>query len=357
MAQRVLADTVFSSGRKNLYLSRPIAGDDGSLYLSMGTLAYFASGTCNRVPTVIKLDSMLNVDWSYQYPMSSFNGVGGLTELGNGDLALFGTYGNNYPYCTYFKNYLERIDTAGNIVFARGYQHTFPAEHSTGAPLERSDGTFVVPRVFMDTVLGHNVPYLDRLDADGDVLASQGFDMPWANSINGILQLARTAGGAIAACRLNKRDSILFAMIDTTLITSCYSVPNATIDTSVMVSRTAFVPGYRSYPFAFSDTTYAPFQSVPVSTITGCDFPTSVDRRIDEHQVTIFPNPSHGEVHITASRPITDLIITDALGRIVHRSAPYRGGVSVDMPTAGMYFIHLSDGERECVRMVVVEDR
>ena len=52
--------------------------------------------------------------------MSSFSGTGGLARFGNGDLALYGTYGNNFPYCTYFKNYLERIDTAGNVVTPAG---------------------------------------------------------------------------------------------------------------------------------------------------------------------------------------------------------------------------------------------
>ncbi|MBK6777954.1 MAG: hypothetical protein IPG74_19685 [Flavobacteriales bacterium] len=125
VAQQVLADTVFACTARTS-ISPPVAGDDGALYLAVNALAYSASGTCNRVPTIIKLDTALQVQWSYQYPVSSFSGTGGVARFGNGDLALYGTYGNNFPYCTYFKNYLERIDTAGNVVFAKGYLHSFP---------------------------------------------------------------------------------------------------------------------------------------------------------------------------------------------------------------------------------------
>jgi hypothetical protein len=355
VAQQVLADTVFSSGRKNLYLSRPVAGDDGSLYLSMGTLAYWASGTCNRVPTIVKLDTALNVDWSYQYPVSSLSGVSGLTRLANGDLALFGGYGTNYPYCTYFKNYLERIDTAGSVLFAKGYLHPFPAAHSTATPVERLDGTLVVPRSFMDTVLGRYVPFFDLLDADGELLATRGFDRPFANNFDGIFQLANADGGAIAACRLNRRDSILFTRFDTTLITPCHSVPSTAMDTSLTVNRTAFMPAYRAYPFVFIDTTYAPFDPVPVSAIDGCDFTTAIELDYVEPLV-IYPNPSSGVVNISAPWPIAELTITDAVGRLIHRSKPGVGPVAVMLPASGLYVIRSRDAQGRIVTRRLVKE-
>jgi hypothetical protein len=162
------------------------------------------------------------------YPVNIFNNVSGLGMLRDGNLIYTGTYGNNYPYCTYFKNFLQKIDTDGNVVWARSYRHPDPAGHGSFPAFELADSTLLVSRVYQDSLGAPSWPYIDHLYADGTVIGSKGFAHPYGHN-NYALMLADAGDDTIGVFRLNNWDTLLFTTIDTSLTTWCYSVPNTTI--------------------------------------------------------------------------------------------------------------------------------
>ena len=350
----ILADTLYSSSRYNLYQPTLAFDEDGSLYLSLNMLQYWAAGTCNRQPTVLKLNADLDLMWAYRYPVNIFNSVAGLTMLHDGNLALSGSYGNNYPYCTYFRNYMQKIDTAGNVLWAKSYQHPDPAGHGTFPALELADSTLLFSRTVQDTLGAPVWPFIDHLDANGAVIGSKGFAHPYGR-FNYALMLADAGDGTLGVCRMNNWDTVLFTTIDTSLTTYCYSVPNTTIDSAISIARQLFSPAYLSYAFTFSDTLYPPFQPVPFASQPDCGLITGVEE-MNGAGTTVFPNPSAGQVTIAHGVTILELVVTDALGRIVHRSAPRSNSASVELPIAGLYLFRIMDGHRETTtRKVIVE--
>ncbi|MBK9193579.1 MAG: hypothetical protein IPO17_01035 [Flavobacteriales bacterium] len=132
-------------------------------------------------------------------------------------------------------------------------------------------------------------------------------------------------------------------------------MPVSTVDTTLVVTPTPFVPAYRSYPFVFVDTTYASFQSTPVSAIDGCDLSTgsvpSSDETLVIHLILL-----SGVVNIHAPWPIEELSITDAVGRVVHRSKPGVGQVAITLLASGLHVLRATDAHGRIVTRRLVKE-
>lgn len=294
---RILADTTYSSSRYNLYQPTLSKSADGNLYMSSSLLQYWAAGTCNRQPGIIKLDTALNLLWSKIYVVNIFNGVSGLKMLDDGNLALYGDYGNHYPFCNYFHPYLQKIDTAGNIIFAKEYHHPFPANHGTGTSMiEMEDHSMIFTRVFEDTVLNRYVPYLDHINPDGSVRNSKACDFPYTASYYS-MSIAEEVNGQIPLSRMNSRDSLLFLSVDTSLTAYCGTVPNVTEEANVVITQANLPLTYLNYTFVFVDTAYAPFQSVPVTASPACNT-TFISSQENEDNLFVYPNPAENELGV-----------------------------------------------------------
>ena len=352
----ILADTTHTSFQYNLYQPMLAPDSDGSLYVGLSMLPDALSGTCNRQPTLVKLNADLDVLWGFRYPPSSYNGLRGVSRLLTGDLALYGDFGTTVGSCNNFHHFLQVIDTTGTVNFAREYHHAAPLSHGTGKPLLLPDSTLLFAQVTSTAFPFVSTRSLHHVDAQGNTIASKVMSAAAANYAASLVSLSTDADGAIGVCRLNAKDTLLFMVIDTTLNTACYTQPDTIIDGTLSITRFAFLPHYLEHPFAFSDTLFAPFQSVPVSAVPDCDLSAEVLGSA-EADLLIFPNPSTGSVRITSSFPIEELTVTDATGRTVERSAPHTPSTELELEADGLYFIRLFDGQRIQVRRLVVEAR
>ncbi len=284
----ILADTVFSAMRYNFYPASITISDDGDIYISLAMLGYALAGTCNRQPAIIKLDSMLNVQWAFIYPVGMFNGVSGLSLLNDGTIGLYGDYSNSFPFCNYFKPYFQKIDTSGTLLFARNYSHSFPANHSTTKMIQLDDSTIVFSRSFNDTVAGHYVNNFDHINSNGNIINSQGFDLHGQSS--NALRVSEFYSGYIPLSRLQKRDTILFVQVPVTLVAECNNVSNTITDSSLSIVPISFNPVVLSYSLVLQDSIYQPFQSVSFLSSSVCN-PTGEANSIIEKGIRIFPNP------------------------------------------------------------------
>lgn len=348
----ILADTVYSQNRYGFQSPSLSVSNDGSLYLGGALLPYWAAGTCNREPVVAKLDTALNLQWSYIYYINSYCDVRGINLFHDGNIALYGGYSNNTFNCLNFVPYLQKIDTAGNILFAKDYHHSFSTSHTTYQLLELADSALLFSRSYNDIALGHNVAYLDLIGATGNIIHSKSFDWPSPFGIVA-LRMADAGNGSVQLVRLNNTDTLLFTGVDTSLTTFCNSLPNVIFDSTIVITRSVYSPVNLNYSFIFIDTIYQPFYPVPYSMLNGC-VAVGIEKPATQDNVNVFPNPTSGNVTVNSSHLITELKITNAHGQLVYHEKPNDLIFALKLLDKGIYFINITTANERVTKKLLV---
>jgi hypothetical protein len=352
-----LGDTLHSSQRYNYYQPTLYPSDDGSLYVTTSLLQYWASGTCNRHPAILKLDNNLDVIWSKKYIVNLFNGLSGLRFLSDGNLALYGDFGNNYPYCTKFRPYLHKLDTAGNVLWSREYSYGTSLSHGTSSMIELNDNSLVFARAFEDTVAGRYIPVFDHLDANGVILSSRQLTYPYGQ-FNFQFLLTSELNGIIPAYRINSRDTMLIMTFDTTLAMECNSIPNNYIDSALAMVPEPFLPVNLSYQIYLYDDTSGNFVSTPVSSMEACVSTTAP--QILEQTFKLFPNPTSGKFEIQLSgteSTIDNVALISAEGKFQQLSGKKNNSRStafdISDVTPGIYVLRIETNGQVIHRKMV----
>lgn len=349
--QVIIADTTHTSFQYNLYQPKVVAANDGSVYMALNMLPDAMAGTCNRQPAVVKFNADLDVQWSSRYLPSTYNGLNGMCLLPTGDLLLYGNHGYANGSCNNFRNYIVVIDTAGTVLFVKSYRHVDPLSHTSGRPVVLEDGGLLFPASHSTTFPYVNTRFFHRVDAQGNTVASMLFTQP--SGFNFTTQLAAGDSGLTGAFRMNAPDTLFFAAIDTSLTTQCYSLPDDVIDSAIALTPLAFTPHYLEHNFVFADTVYTFTPAVAIA-LPACDFSTSLPA-IDTEDVRVLPNPSAGDVWVESAALVQELLITDALGRVVLHALPCTDRVAVQLAQPGMYLVRASIGGVVQVRKLAIQ--
>lgn len=108
-----------------------------------------------------------------------------------------------------------------------------------------------------------------------------------------------------------------------------------------------------------SDGTYA----VEVSNEHDCklmsdeiEFMLSSSGLFEKIELSVYPNPSHGKMHLNMSQVIDELHVYDLQGRIVYSSQPKKHNVQLDLKIQkGFYILKLYSGNQQFTQRIVVE--
>jgi hypothetical protein len=84
------------------------------------------------------------------------------------------------------------------------------------------------------------------------------------------------------------------------------------------------------------------------------DVCTSVQSVSNNSSITIFPNPSNGQIKITSSANIDEIKITDLLGQIIYQTKPNEKNLSVQIDKTGVYFLQAHIDNRTITRKLVI---
>jgi len=71
-------------------------------------------------------------------------------------------------------------------------------------------------------------------------------------------------------------------------------------------------------------------------------------------QISLYPNPSNGNINVTSSSSIDELKVTDMLGRLVYESKPAATNATFILNNAGVYFVTVSAGNESSTKKLVV---
>lgn len=73
-------------------------------------------------------------------------------------------------------------------------------------------------------------------------------------------------------------------------------------------------------------------------------------------EIALYPNPSHGELHIRSLTPVDKIEVRDIMGRVVYESGPQQNNTSLSIKQAGVYIVTLQSGDKKTNEKVLVKD-
>jgi subtilisin-like proprotein convertase family protein len=71
-------------------------------------------------------------------------------------------------------------------------------------------------------------------------------------------------------------------------------------------------------------------------------------------EIRVYPNPNQGKFQVVTSRPMEMLVVTDILGKPVMRANPDAVEFTVDLPSAGIYFVTATSEGQSSTKKVTV---
>jgi hypothetical protein len=89
--------------------------------------------------------------------------------------------------------------------------------------------------------------------------------------------------------------------------------------------------------------------TVAITSLTGIEQPATESR-----QVTLYPNPGSGEIHIVSTKVIDAIKVTNVLGQVVYESEPKQSRFIVELNDDGMYFVTINSGNETITSKLVV---
>jgi hypothetical protein len=81
---------------------------------------------------------------------------------------------------------------------------------------------------------------------------------------------------------------------------------------------------------------------------------TGIQQNSGSGQLTVYPNPATSVVRILNDQPIEEIIITNVMGQIVFQSRPDTKKVSVNIETAGVYFVSVTGNKQTRTKVLTI---
>ena len=74
----------------------------------------------------------------------------------------------------------------------------------------------------------------------------------------------------------------------------------------------------------------------------------------NNEQLSIYPNPTNGEINILCSDIITDIKVTNVLGQLIYESQPKQNQLTFELNTTGLYFVTVISNNKTTTTKIVV---
>jgi len=323
-----------------------------------------------------RLDSMGNVMWckSYFRPKGMITDAvvdtdGNVMCVGFTDTITWGT--GPMPNNFYTKLFLMKVDTAGNVIYCKGYDDVHPFHfYIKNQPLIKKtiDGNFVIGAAKATNqnanpnVSGH--AFLIKVDGNGDTLWTNGYGYQnrvtfFSNMLpvsDGGYLLTGDFYGAISwpfgGCYVYKTDSLGY--------TSCGNLYDPISITTLFPTDSLVVLLSFDDSVTILNANISEFVSPLQSFVDDC-IAVGMPQPQQSNGYNIFPNPTKGEIKIEMPSPLKrDSFVTvyNSMGKIVLQHAiKTEKDLQLDLSKygKGLYLIKVSEGDRESCSKVVVE--
>jgi hypothetical protein len=75
---------------------------------------------------------------------------------------------------------------------------------------------------------------------------------------------------------------------------------------------------------------------------------------VNKNQITVYPNPSTGNITISNSQKINELRVTDVIGNVVYETKSAEQKIELHLENSGVYFVTVTSGKETTVKKVII---
>ncbi|MEO8150374.1 MAG: T9SS type A sorting domain-containing protein [Bacteroidia bacterium] len=305
-----------------------ITGSFQSDSISFGTTTLTNASAGNNDIFVAKYDVSGNVLWAKSAGGSSSDEGWGIATDVSGNVAITGHFNSSSITLgsTTLTNagaddiFIIKYDASGNVAWAKSAGGTF-YDDGFGISTDSSGnlivtGNFQNPSITFGTTTLTNSGGADifivKYDASGNVL--------WAKSAGGT-----SYDGAFGSSS-DANGNIL--------VTGYFQSPSITFGTTTLTNTGL----------------YDIFIAKLYSTVSA-----AIEEQNSNNGVSIYPNPSTGQISITSSKDIDEVTITNPLGQVVYQAKPKDKNLSIKIKDDGIYFVTITSDKKTSTQKIIVQ--
>lgn len=304
----------------NLY----ITGSFNSSTITFGSTTLSNSGFADVF--VVKYGNTGNVIWAKKAGSSSIEFGYGISTDNQGNAFIVGEFsggtinfgGNTLTNTTinYSDIFLVKYDSSGIVSWAKSAGGT-DFDYCKSVTLDPSGNAFVSGYFKSSSMNFGNTTLTNSNNGSAHIFVSK-----YDNSGNQIW--AKDASG------IGYGNSLRSDFMGDLLVTGTYSGSSIDFDGTVLTGSGFFV--------------------AKLNGTTGIEVESN-----SLHTINISPNPSNGQLNISSSNIIDEIEILNTIGQIIYHSKPKEKNVMMQFDNEGIYFVKLSDGEKQYTQKLIIQ--
>jgi len=285
------------------------------LYVSNGFTYLLAYQTNSFAPGVdiIKFDAIGHIVWQYRYTKTGFFSMGlSLIGVGNSDL-VFSGYTQNSSSGSDNKAFYTRIDSSGNIIWAKEFKNNLTVKSLFGW----GTATDVSGNIF-GTGQYENAIFCAKIDqATGNLLQQHAYDPGTVN--RGNLVLVKPSSTVWIGSTTNPTTGVNNPVVLRTDIDA--NNPCSHLVPELMygpMTWTRSMDSLYTVPFVLNDSITGYSIGSPVLHDSVFCSTIGINEPIEETCLDLYPNPGHGNFNIHSCENIQHVMIYDMHGSCVY---------------------------------------
>jgi hypothetical protein len=317
---------------------------------------------------LIKTDASGNMMWAKSYGMGAWEEAEAITITHDGNYLMCGST-TSYGQGSY-DILLWKCDTAGNYLWGK----TYGGVNSDASYFvhENADASIVVSGYTNSMGYGHPLGqdplptmrgddstniFLMKTDAVGDTIWTESYG---GNMQDEAFQFSLTPDGGyiipgFSDSYTNSTDSMQMLLIRTDSLgfSGCHDQrAHPVVGTAIYNPQTLPFIQSRGMTVNNVNLTALPWNVAADNACLYIGIPSPL--AVNEPILSVFPNPTNGEIRIKSSFSMTNIQITNILGQSIYQATPNTEEFSLQLTSEGTYFITISSDKEIATSKVIV---
>jgi hypothetical protein len=276
-----------------------------------------------------RLDGIVN--WQKSYGDSLFQGARCLVRDNDDNIWMAGQ--QKATVSSFTDGLLMKIDTSGNLAWAKSFSGP---EHDIVTDIGMRDNKLIIAGHSSSFVSGLFYCYLFEADTNGSINWMNSYGQPYNNGFTSfsVLDTGYLVTGFYGQANGQRRAVLMYT--DTTGAGNCSSQPASFAEVPLSFSDSSMNTQYTS-SYYLVDTNFQETGGFPLYTLC----PVTGLMEDNPGEQTVYPNPGKGVYYLSGMYTISQVLITDVLGKKATVNF-HNSQFSFSAPP-GLYFYRIED--------------
>lgn len=354
-----------SLGHGDELVRKIIKSVDGG-YLVFGQVCKQNVNDCDNF--LIKLDSNANLIFTkkYSFNSTSFEQPGGIIELSDSSLYI---YGNTQNAIDEENAYLIKLNKKGENIWQKRYG--MDGNRRLGLSIHKIQNEILLNFIKTTTISGSAVPQIMRIDTSGNIVWQRIFGGNKSDVIHNLYIIADSIILAVGSTdsydtsEYNAGWIIKITQMGDTIWQKIYNyknIPSLFDRNSILYEIKPVNNGFIAIGYAYNKNLSTPSQDIWLLKIDSmgclyenCITPTGIDEEEIKKELIIYPNPTNNNFKISYYKDIISYKLIDFTGRIIQQDNYSDQGVNIELLPSGIYMVQvvLDDDRVMSARLMV----